>query len=96
MSAMNRPSLAWPRLRVLVNLVLGAALLPAFWVLLSWRDEEPMVFGVPTLTALPFALLAIAALCVITLRTMRCPACGTHLAHRAVPKRCPGCEIELR
>jgi hypothetical protein len=93
---MKRPSVAWLRLRVLVNVVLGLALLPAFWVLLAWRDDEPSVFGVPTEAALPVAILAIVALCVITLRTMRCPACGTHLAYKSVPKRCPGCEVQLR
>jgi hypothetical protein len=93
---MKRAFPSWLRLRLVLNFVLGAAVLPAFWVLLSWRDEEPTVFGVPTRAALPFALLAIGALCVITLRTMRCPACGTHLAYKAVPKRCPGCEVELR
>jgi hypothetical protein len=93
---MKRPSVAWLRLRVLVNVVLGVAMLPAFWVLLSWRDDEPSVFGVPTLAALPFAVLAILGLCVITLRTMRCPACGTHLAYKSPPKRCPGCEVQLR
>jgi hypothetical protein len=93
---MKRKLPAWLQPREVVHFLLGASLLPSFWVLLAWRDDDPTVFGVPTHVALPLALLAIVALCVITLRTMRCPACGTHLAYKSVPKRCPGCEIELR
>jgi hypothetical protein len=81
-------------LRIALSALPATAMLPAFWVLVRWRDHAPRVFGVPMRLMLPLALATILVPVVVVLRWVRCPSCGLRLESRRY-ERCPGCDVLL-